>query len=81
MDSPSTSTSSPVNLSASANNDANVLIQNLNNAGSSNALGGANNLSSFGGCDSPYKIQRQTHQTSAANSRERKRIVRSAPNG
>lgn len=52
MDTPSTSTSSPVNLST------------------------ASNISTFGGCSSPYKIQRQ--QT---NVRERKRIMRSAPNG
>lgn len=52
MDTPSTSTSSPVNLSTAAN------------------------ISTFGGCNSPYKIQRQ--QT---NVRERKRIMRSAPNG
>lgn len=52
MDPPSTSTSSPVNLSTGTS------------------------ISTFGGCNSPYKIQRQ--QTSV---RERKRIMRSAPNG
>lgn len=53
LDSPSTSMSSPVNLSAAATN-----------------------LSTYGGCNSPYKNQRQ--QT---NVRERKRMMRSAPNG
>lgn len=53
LDSPSTSMSSPVNLSAAATN-----------------------LSTYGGCNSPYKTQRQ--QT---NVRERKRMMRSAPNG
>lgn len=53
LDSPSTSMSSPVNLSASATN-----------------------LSTYGGCSSPYKNPRQ--QT---NVRERKRMMRSAPNG
>lgn len=52
MDPPSTSTSSPVNLSTGTS------------------------ISTYGGCNSPYKIQRQ--QTSV---RERKRIMRSAPNG
>lgn len=75
MDSPSTSTQSPVNLSASAN-DINI-IQNLNAPNNGN-VGPSNNLSSFGGHNSPYKMQRQ-HQTAAA--RERKRVVRSAPNG
>lgn len=73
MDSPSTSTHSPVNLSASAN-DVNM-IQNL--AATNNGSVGPPNLSSYGGCNSPYKMQRH-HQ---AASRERKRVVRSAPNG
>lgn len=75
MDSPSTSTQSPVNLSASAS-DMNI-IQNMNAPNNGN-VGPANNMSTFGGHNSPYKMQRQ-HQTAA--NRERKRVVRSAPNG
>lgn len=71
MDSPSTSTLSPVNLSTAPSNDGNL----ISNASTSTA--GPSNLSTFGGCNSPYKIQRQQQPAT----RERKRVVRSAPNG
>lgn len=73
MDSPSTSTSSPVNLSTATPTDGNM-IQNITNCSGNN--GGPSNISTFGGNNSPYKIQRQQ-----APARERKRVVRSAPNG
>lgn len=79
-DSPSTSTSSPVNLSAGASHTS----QSVTNTNGNNTGGGSgqSSLSTFGGCNSPYKIQRQQQtpqQTSTG--RERKRIIRSAPNG
>lgn len=50
------------------------LIQIMNGNNIENGL--SPNLSSFGGCNSPYKMQRQT-----ASGRERKRVLRTAPNG
>lgn len=68
LDSPSAT--SPVNLSA---NDIN-LIQIIN---TSNIENGSiiSNLSTLGGSSSPYKVQRQI------TPRERKRVLRAAPNG
>lgn len=66
LDSPSAT--SPVNLSA---NDMN-LIQIIN---TNNIENGSINLSTLGGSNSPYKVQRQI------TPRERKRVLRAAPNG
>lgn len=71
MDSPTAA--SPVNLSASAGDVNLIQIINSNNLDNSSI---ANNLSAFGGKNSPYKLQRQL-----PTGRERKRVVRSAPNG
>lgn len=68
----STSATSPVNLSASG--DVNLIqIINCNNIDNGCI---SSNISNFGGCNSPYKVQRQL-----TTGRERKRVVRSAPNG
>lgn len=68
----STSATSPVNLSASG--DVNLIqIINCNNIDNGCI---SSNISTYGGCNSPYKVQRQL-----TTGRERKRVVRSAPNG
>lgn len=71
----SSSATSPVNLSGSASNDISF-IQIINGVSMDNGCISPN-LSTFGGSNSPYKIQKQLTTTN----RDRKRIIRSAPNG
>lgn len=61
-------------LGANLNESDISLIQIIN--GNNMESGMSPNLSSFGGCNSPYKMQRQV-----ASGRERKRVLRTAPNG
>lgn len=61
-------------LGANLNENDINLIQMMN--GNNMESGLSPNLSSFGGCNSPYKMQRQS-----TAGRERKRVLRTAPNG